>query len=83
MRTTLDLSDELLRRAKIAAVTEGVTLKDLITRALANELDNPSRVPNRRRAKFPIFESSSPGSLNLTEDDVRLIELAEDLRRSG
>jgi hypothetical protein len=38
MRTTLDLPDELLKRAKIAAVERGVTLRELVESALANDL---------------------------------------------
>jgi hypothetical protein len=38
MRTTLDLPDDLLRSAKIAAVQRGTTLRDLVTSALRREL---------------------------------------------
>jgi hypothetical protein len=34
MRTTVEIPDPLLRRAKLAAVEEGTTLKELITRGL-------------------------------------------------
>jgi hypothetical protein len=38
MRTTLDLPDELLRRAKICAVERGMTLRELVSVALDREL---------------------------------------------
>ena len=38
MKTTLELPDALLRRAKIAAAQMDTTLKDLMTRALEREL---------------------------------------------
>ena len=39
MKTTLELPDALFRRAKSAAVQEGVTLKQLFTEALESRLD--------------------------------------------
>jgi len=38
MRTTIELSDDLLKQAKIKAVEEGISLKQLFTRALEQEL---------------------------------------------
>lgn len=38
MRTTIELPDEILKKAKIRAVEEGVSLKQLFTRALEREL---------------------------------------------
>ena len=39
MRTTIDLPDKLLKQAKIKAVTEGITLKQLFVRCLERELE--------------------------------------------
>jgi predicted HicB family RNase H-like nuclease len=38
MRTTLDLPDDILRRAKIAAVERGSSLRQLVTDALRHEI---------------------------------------------
>lgn len=38
MRTTIDLPDELLKRAKIKAVQEGITLKQLFIQCIEREL---------------------------------------------
>lgn len=38
VKTTLELPDALLRRAKVAAALMDTTLKDLVTRALEREL---------------------------------------------
>ena len=38
MRTTIDLSDDLMKKAKIHAVNEGITLKQLFTRLLEKEV---------------------------------------------
>lgn len=48
MRTTFDLPDDLLRRAKIAAVRRGSTLRDLVAEALKRLLAD-YRPPERRR----------------------------------
>ena len=37
MRTTLNIDDELLEEAKIAAIREGITLTEYIERALKHE----------------------------------------------
>jgi hypothetical protein len=83
MRTTIDLPEELLRRAKIVAVERGATLKEVITTALRRELESPSVSKPARRARFPIFPSESPGSLKLTGADIRRLEEDEDARRHG
>lgn len=44
MRTTIELPDEILKRAKIKAVEEGISLKQLFTRALQRELGEISPI---------------------------------------
>jgi hypothetical protein len=84
MRTTLDLPDELLKRAKIEAIERRVSLKELIGSALAKELaGDASRDRRVRRLTFPIFSSRSPASLELTGADLARAEWEEDLRRHG
>jgi len=41
MRTSVDLPDQLMKKAKIKAVEEEITLKELIIRALENEIGLP------------------------------------------
>jgi hypothetical protein len=41
MRTTVDLPDELFRRAKSAAALRGIKLKDLVEEGLRAVIDNP------------------------------------------
>ena len=43
MKTTLDLPDELLRRAKRAALERGISLKAIVTEALTRELGPAER----------------------------------------
>jgi hypothetical protein len=83
MRTTIELPNELLKRAKIAAVERGVTLRGLVEHALGRELGPPAETPSRPRAKFPIFASKSPGALRLTAAGLAAVEAEEDARRHG
>jgi Arc/MetJ family transcription regulator len=48
MRTTFDLPDDLMKRAKIAAVQRGSTLRDFVAEALRRLLAEQP-VPKRRR----------------------------------
>lgn len=82
MRTTIELPDDLLKRAKIAAVERGVSLKELMREALAKELA-AAATPAPRRVKFPIFPSKRPGTMNLTNADIARLEAEEDIRRHG
>jgi len=85
MRTTLDLPDPLLKRAKIAAVERGVTLRELVGSALAKELDAEPGLTQIQPAgvRLPIFPSNQPASLALTDADIARDEEAEDARRHG
>ena len=84
MRTTLDLPDELMKRAKIAAVKRGVTLRELVGAALDRELaTRGNRSAKPRRVRFPLFASERPATLQLTNADLAQAERAEDLRRHG
>jgi hypothetical protein len=39
MRTSVDIPDEIMKKAKIKAVEEGISLRELIIRGLKNELE--------------------------------------------
>jgi Arc/MetJ family transcription regulator len=54
MRTTIRLDDDLLARAKRAAVERGTTLTALIEDALRRALA-PAAPPPRRRLSLPTF----------------------------
>ena len=84
MQTTLDLPDELVRRAEVLARERGTTFPELVGQALAHELAGAGHdKPPRRRANFPIFSSHAPGSLAVTNAGIALDEQEEDLRRHG
>lgn len=53
MRTTLDLPDDILRRAKIEAVERGSTLRQLVIDALQREVSGAER-PRKRLTRPPV-----------------------------
>lgn len=84
MRTTIELTDQLLKRAKIVAVERGTTLRALVESALERELSISESAPAPpRRVNFPIFHSKQPGTMNLTNADIAAMEAEEDIRRLG
>ncbi len=42
MRTTIDIPDHLMKKARIKAIEEGITLKKFLTNCLENELTESS-----------------------------------------
>lgn len=54
MRSTFDLPDTLVKRAKIAAVKRGSTLRDLVAEGLRRVLSDEQYVPRKRMTEAPI-----------------------------
>jgi hypothetical protein len=54
MRTTFDLPDDLMKRAKIAAVKRGSSLRDLVAEALRGLLAEQSSPKSKRMIEAPI-----------------------------
>ena len=80
MRTTLDLPDDILRRAKIAAVERGSTLRQLVSEALQRELAGSER-PRKRLARAPVKLAADAPLRRLSPEAIKRLD-AEDLRRS-
>jgi hypothetical protein len=74
MQTTLELPDDLLKQARVAAVERGMTLHELIGSALARELQVSPPSARHKRVQLPIFSSVAPGSLRLAPEDLAGIE---------
>jgi hypothetical protein len=78
MRTTIRLSDDLLRKARKKAAEEGRTLTSLIEEALRTMLAE-SKPARRRRVQLPISKASGgtlPGvDLNRSSDLHDLMEI--------
>ena len=75
MRTTVELPDELFRRAKARAALQGCSLKDLVADGLRLLL-RTSSVQSRivpRRAQFPIIKPKDPAR-RLTSEMVAAAE---------
>ena len=54
MRSRFDLPDDLLKRAKIAAVKRGSTLRDLVAEALRRLLAEQSAPERKRMTEAPV-----------------------------
>ena len=54
MRTTFDLPDDLMRRAKIAAVKRGSTLRDLVAEAWRKLLADQTAPERKRMTEAPV-----------------------------
>jgi len=67
MRTTIELSDELMRRVKVESAREGKSMREFFVIALELKLDGGKPVPRVRREpptvgsadgpKIPVFTS--------------------------
>ena len=68
MRTTVDLPDPLFRRLKAVAALRGLSLKEILLRALEKELQPGS--PKKSKVKFPLIRSQEPGALALTNAEI-------------
>lgn len=54
MRSTFDLPDDLMKRAKIAAVKRGSTLRDLVAEALRSLLADQAAPERKRMTEAPV-----------------------------
>jgi len=71
MRTTIEIPDELFRRAKATAALRGSTMKDLVVRAVEREVESKAidRKKADRRVKLPILHLKSGRKLDLSNFD--------------
>lgn len=74
MRTTLDLPDDVLRRAKIAAVERGSSLRQLVTDALRREIEGVAPGARRRMTSPPIRLSADAPLRKLSPDAVKRLD---------
>ena len=79
MRTTVDIPDNLLRRAKAAAALEGKSLKVFLTEAVIHELERSAEKKIvRKKISLPLVPSNRPGTLKLDSDNIARILSQED-----
>jgi hypothetical protein len=71
MRTTVDIPDGVYRQLKTKAIHEGCSIKELILRGLASELEGTKR--RRQRVSLPIVKSKRRGTVEL--DNAKIFEI--------
>ena len=81
MRTTVDMPAELMQAAKVRAAEGGETLKDLVTRAVAQELRIPARPARAGRVSLPLVGRDATPSVNVANADIEAALEAEEIDR--
>jgi hypothetical protein len=80
VRTTIELPADLLRAAKSRSAERGESLKSLLTRALAAELQVQSMPPGAKsRVRLPLFGSTG-APVRLSNADLERALADADLR---
>lgn len=74
MRTTIDISDELMKKAKIHAVKEGITLKELFTRLLEKEVGELQEKAQKARKIKEMAEQLRTGDKKLDAEIESMTE---------
>lgn len=75
MRSTFDLPDDLMKRAKIAAVRRGSTLRDLVAEALSRLLADQGPPERKRMNQAPI--QLPPGHTIPVRSNAEIAQLFE------
>jgi hypothetical protein len=70
MRTTIDIPDEVYRRLKVKAASEGRTLREIALRGIEREIHPGGASIPPAKFRIPVIPSSRPGTLNLTNEDI-------------
>ncbi len=80
MRTTVDLPDAILRRAKAIAAMEGKSLKRFLAEALERELKRRGEFESAsKRVSLPLVRSENPGSVHLDAEKIADVLEREDI----
>jgi hypothetical protein len=61
MRTTLDIPEALYKKAKILAVEQNSTLKEILLRGLRCELESKPRLPTETKVSYWAHRALRPG----------------------
>lgn len=76
MKTTIELDDDLARRAKQLAAREGKTLRELVDEALRARVLPPPRSRAPFRLKLPTVRGRQPPAVEIADRDA-LYDLME------
>ena len=83
MRTTVELPADLLRAAKARSAESGESLKSLLTRAVAAELQVASvRGGRKARVELPLFGTAGGPSVRVSNQDLERILVDVDAART-
>ena len=84
MRTTVELPPDLMRAAKARSAERGESLKSLLARAVAAELQVQSIRPGQQtRVRLPLFGGSSGAPIRLSNTDLERALAAGDAAPAG
>jgi hypothetical protein len=71
MRTSVEIPEPIYREMKVAAATEGTTIREIILEGVAIRLRNGSAAAKQNHSpRFPALRSKNPGTLKLGEEGV-------------
>lgn len=70
MRTTVDLPDELMRKAKIRSAERGESLKDMFVRIVEREVSAHPVRGSEQRMQLPLLGEGKPGSVAISNQDI-------------
>jgi len=79
MRSTFDLPDSLVKRAKIAAVKRGSTLRDLVAEGLRRVLSEEQNAQRRRMTEAPVKLPPGHSIPALSNSEIATLFNHEDL----
>jgi hypothetical protein len=81
VRTTIDLSPELMQAAKVLAAQRGESLKELFSRAVAHELGAPPARHAGARLSLPLIGRTAEPTVEVTGADIEAALAEEDVAR--
>jgi len=81
MRTSVDIPDELFKKAKLAAVERGISMRALIIRGLQRSLSENSVKPDAGR--LPKLPTEGRAAYDLSNKDLDAILAAEEANAYG
>jgi hypothetical protein len=85
MKTTIELPDDLVRKAREQAERQGLDVERFISKAvisaLAAESSTPSHDPGSGRVALPLIKSKGRGPLSIADDVRGALETQEDFAK--
>jgi len=70
MRTTIDMPDALYRKTKAVAALRGLKMKDVIIKAVEQEVNQPPAKTAQKRIKLPLIREWKGPKIDLSNFDM-------------